>query len=128
MIQIDYQDPRPIYEQIIDRFEKMILCGVLQPDEKMPSVRRMAAELSINPNTIQKAYTVLELRGYIYTVRGRGSFVSDPAKLQEQKRAQWIEKLYAGLREGRALGVSKDQCEAVEAVYREEKKVRSVRP
>jgi GntR family transcriptional regulator len=123
VIQIDYQDPRPIYEQIIDRFEKMILCGILQPDEKMPSVRQMAMELSINPNTIQKAYTVLELRGYIYTVRGRGSFVSDPAKLQEQKRAQWIEKFYASLGEGKTLGVTRKQCEdALNRVYQEGKK------
>ena len=126
MIHIDYQDPRPIYEQIIDRFEKMILCGVLQPDEKMPSVRQMATTLSINPNTIQKAYTVLELRGYIYTVRGRGSFVSDPSKLQEQNKAHWIEKFYASLREGRGLGVTKDQCEkAVRKVYEEEKNDRA---
>jgi GntR family transcriptional regulator len=126
VIHIDYQDPRPIYEQIIDRFEKMILCGVLQPDEKMPSVRQMATTLSINPNTIQKAYTVLELRGYIYTVRGRGSFVSDTSKLQEQKKVRWIEELYTNLREGKALGVTKDQCEsAVRKIYEEEKNDRA---
>lgn len=123
MIQIDYQDPRPIYEQIIDRFEKMILYGALQPDEKMPSVRQMASELSINPNTIQKAYAILELQGYIYTVRGRGSFVSDTGKLQEQKKGQWLETLRGSLREGRALGISKEQCiSAVETVFQEERK------
>lgn len=122
MIQIDYQDSRPIYEQIIDRFEKMILSGALSPDEKMPSVRQMAAQLSINPNTIQKAYAVLELKGYIYTVRGRGSFVSSPEGLQEERRSQWLEAFTNQLYEGKTIGITMEQCEdAVHAVFKEDK-------
>ena len=56
MIQINYRDPRPIYEQLRDGFRQLILTGVLKPDEKMPSVRELAASLAINPNTIQRAY------------------------------------------------------------------------
>ena len=81
MIAIDYQDRRPIYEQIVDRYEKLIIKGVLEPDTQMPSVRQMASDLSINPNTIQKAYAILESRGFIYPVKGRGNFVSGNAAL-----------------------------------------------
>ena len=76
MIVIDYQDRRPIYEQIVDRFELLIVKGALEPDSQMPSVRQMAMELSINPNTIQKAYVILEQEGYIYPVKGKGNFVT----------------------------------------------------
>ena len=63
MIVIDYQNRKPIYEQIVERFQMLIVRGVLEPDSQMPSVRSLATELSINPNTIQKAYTILELQG-----------------------------------------------------------------
>ena len=76
MIIIDYKDTRPIYEQIVEKFKLLILKGGMQPDEQMPSVRNLAIELSINPNTIQKAYAELERQGFIYTVKGRGNFVS----------------------------------------------------
>ena len=65
MIILDLKDARPLYEQVVDRFKHLILCGVLQEDEKLPSVRNLAMELSINPNTIQKAYTELEREGFI---------------------------------------------------------------
>ena len=81
MIIIDYRDSRPIYEQVVEKFKLLILKGVLAQDEKMPSVRTLAMELSINPNTIQRAYVQLEDQGYIYTVKGRGNFVSDREQL-----------------------------------------------
>ncbi len=65
MILIDYRDTRPIYEQVVERFKMLILHGVLASDEKIPSVRNLAVELSINPNTIQRAYAELERQGYI---------------------------------------------------------------
>jgi GntR family transcriptional regulator len=111
LIAIDYQDRRPIYEQIADYYEMLIIKGVLAPDEKVPSVRQMAQELSINPNTIQKAYTVLEKEGYIYTVKGRGNFVSgDQSALAEQKRNVWKNKMRECLKEGRELGVGRASC------------------
>ena len=77
MSEIDYRDPRPIYEQLAGVFEDMILKGVLEKGSKMPSVRDTAAHFSVNPNTVQKAYTLLEANGIICTVRGKGSFVCD---------------------------------------------------
>ena len=65
MIVIDYQDRRPIYEQIVEKFQILILKGIMDANEQMPSVRKLAVELSINPNTIQKAYSMLEQQGYI---------------------------------------------------------------
>ncbi len=76
MIQIDYQDKRPLYEQIIEKFQTLIVRGILSGDTKLPSVRNLAIDLSINPNTIQRAYQELERMGFIYTVKGRGNFVA----------------------------------------------------
>ena len=75
MVKLDYRDYRPIYSQITDGFREQILAGVLQEGEKLPSVRELAAELSINPNTIQRAYRELEAAGWVATVQGKGCFV-----------------------------------------------------
>ena len=84
MIVIDYRDKRPIYEQIVDKVRQLILRGILKKDDAMPSVRSLALELSINPNTIQKAYQELERMGYIYSVKGRGSFIKDSQIVVEE--------------------------------------------
>jgi len=76
MVHLDYRDARPIYIQIVDGFRTKIIAGVLQTGEKLPSVRELAMELSINPNTIQRAYRQLEALGWIATVPGKGCFVS----------------------------------------------------
>ncbi len=76
MFQLDHKDPRPIYEQIKDKIKELIISGVLKEDDKVPSVRELASTLTINPNTIQKAYRDLESEGYIYSLRAKGSFVS----------------------------------------------------
>ena len=75
MIVLDYQDRRPLYEQIVEKFRLLILSGAMEPDSRMPSVRQLAMELSINPNTIQRAYRQLEMEGWIATVPGKGCFV-----------------------------------------------------
>lgn len=86
MIIIDYSDKRPIYEQIAERFQALIVNGIMEVDEKLPSVRALAVELSINPNTIQRAYMELERDGFIYSVKGRGNFVKkDEEMLKKQK-------------------------------------------
>ena len=77
MVHLDYRDARPIYTQIIDGFRDQILSGILQPGERLPSVRELALQLTINPNTIQRAYRELESGGWIVTVPGKGCFVSD---------------------------------------------------
>ena len=88
MILIDLKDSRPIYEQVVERFKILILKGVISPDEKLPSVRNLAVDLSINPNTIQRAYGELERQGYIYTVKGRGNFASDRENGSVKKSAR----------------------------------------
>ena len=75
MILLDYRDRRPIYEQVVEKLQDLMICGVLEQDEKLPSVRSLASDLSINPNTIQRAYTELERRGFIYSVKGRGGLL-----------------------------------------------------
>ena len=75
MVLLDYRDARPIYTQIVDNFRNQIRAGVLQEGDKLPSVRELASELAINPNTIQRAYRELESEGWIASVSGKGSFV-----------------------------------------------------
>ncbi len=75
MVHLDYRDARPIYTQIADGFREQILSGVLADGERLPSVRELAMELTINPNTIQRAYRELEMQGWIASVPGKGSFV-----------------------------------------------------
>ena len=80
--------------------------GVLPPDSRLPSVRSMATELSINPNTIQRAYAELERQGYIYSVQGKGSFVADGRRLQAGIRKDWEEQFNTAIEEGLRIGVS----------------------
>ena len=77
MIQLNYRDTRPFYQQIKDNVRQIVVSGALKKDEKLPSVRDMAASLAINPNTIQRAYRELESEGYIYTLSGKGTFVAE---------------------------------------------------
>lgn len=120
MIILDYQDRRPIYEQVTEKFRTLILGGILSPGERMPSVRQLAVELSINPNTIQRAYMVLEQEGLIYPVKGKGNFVADA----EQIRKKSLEDFYGEFREvitaGRKLGVTEEEAAGlVRDCYRE---------
>lgn len=77
MIQLNYRDAKPIYEQIKDGLRKLVITNSLIANEKLPSVREMASKLAINPNTIQKAYRELEAEGCVYTVAGKGTFVAE---------------------------------------------------
>ncbi len=105
MIWIDYTDATPIYEQIVSKYKNLIVKGALMPNEKMPSVRNLAMDLSINPNTIQKAYAELERQGFIYTVKGRGNFVADNAGLKDVKAQEILQKLDAVIKEAEEAGV-----------------------
>lgn len=109
MIVIDYQDRRPIYEQIVEKFQILILNGVLEADEQMPSVRRLAVELSINPNTIQKAYSMLEQQGYIYPVKGRGNFVSGKDTLLMEKQKLFWSEYKELVKKGIEIGINKEE-------------------
>ncbi|NLT58617.1 MAG: GntR family transcriptional regulator [Clostridiales bacterium] len=88
MISVDYRDKRSIYEQLVDRISALAASGVLQPGSQLPSVRQLSAELSINPNTVQRAYAELEREGLIYSVKGRGNFVSQDAVHLQRKRQE----------------------------------------
>ena len=113
MITIDYQSKLPLYEQIAERFQAMILRDALPPGSQMPSVRSLAMDLSINPNTIQKAFSLLEQRGYIYPVRGRGNYVADTARLAEQEKASLLKEVNNLLIQGKVLGISRQELIAV---------------
>lgn len=109
MILLDLKDSRPIYEQVTERLQELMILGVLEEDSQMPSVRSLATELSINPNTIQRAYGELERRGYIYTVKGRGSFVGSIRRLREAKREELARKMGTLAREAIGLGMSREE-------------------
>lgn len=111
MFSINYRDARPIYEQVKDSMRRAIITGVMKPDEKLPSVREAAAELAINPNTIQKAYRELESEGYIYSVPGKGNFVGECCEAKEIRKAEFFEQLDAAVAELAQLNVSaEDVC------------------
>lgn len=109
MIILDYKDTRPIYEQVVDKFKLLILKGVLGRDEQMPSVRNLAIDLSVNPNTIQKAYAELERQGYIYTIKGRGNFVSDASLLLDDFKVKLKERIIGLYAEAKELGIGKQE-------------------
>ena len=96
MFQIDLKSRKAIYAQIIDNFKRLIITGVLQPDAKVPSIRELAQAITVNPNTVQKAYRELESQGYIYTVLGQGSFISTP-QIAESEPPPEVEALYVQL-------------------------------
>ena len=112
MFAINYRDSRPIYEQIMDELRKMIISGVFAPDEKLPSVRELAQQLAINPNTIQRAYRELELSGYIYSVAGKGNFAAGRHEVDEGRKAALLRQLAEAARELRFLGVDEAEIAA----------------
>lgn len=109
MITINYRDPHPIYEQVKLGLRRLIMTEVLRPNEKMPSVRELSAQLAINPNTVQRAYRELEAEGYIYSVPGKGSFVSPDCKPDAQRINALLKQLDEAVAELCYLGISKDE-------------------
>lgn len=109
MILLDYKDSRPIYEQVVEKLQELMLREVLEEDAQMPSVRSLATELSINPNTIQRAYGELERSGYIYTVKGRGSFVGSIRKLREAKKEELLLRMEELAKEAICLNTKKEE-------------------
>lgn len=111
---VDFKSRTPIYEQLIENISGLVLRGVLSPNEPIPSVRQLASELGINPNTIHKAYAELERRGIIYSTLGRGSFVSDDVDtVKEKKRAEILGELRRTITTAHEIGVKKDDIEAI---------------
>ena len=121
MILIDYSDRRPIYEQVTEKIAELIIRGVLPPESQLPSVRSLAMDLSINPNTIQRAYQELERKGYTYSVPGKGSFVSQKTEYLEEQRENILEEQRGLAERAMRLGMDPrllknviDQCEGGE--------------
>lgn len=113
MLHIDFRDARPIYEQVAGGIEDLVMHGVLAPDEQLPSVRQMAVELSINPNTIQRAYSELEGRNVIYSVKGRGNFIaSDSIGLKQRRLEDIARQIYVLAKTARKLGADEAMLSA----------------
>ena len=113
MISLNYRDSRPIYEQIKDGLRKLIVTGAMAPDEKLTSVRALATQLSINPNTIQRAYNELEGEGYIYSVPGKGSFASGSMDADAARRKELLTRVRELVTELRYLGVTDEELLAI---------------
>ena len=109
MIHINFRDARPIYEQVKDGFCQLILSGALPPDYKLPSVRELASSLTINPNTIQRAYRALEQEGYIVSGPGKGSFVCDGDQAARARRQELLERFNKLVGEMEQLGIPRRQ-------------------
>ncbi|MBR5871450.1 MAG: GntR family transcriptional regulator [Clostridia bacterium] len=119
MITVDMRDRKPIYEQLIENIRSQAVQGYLKPDEHLPSVRQLAAELAINPNTIQKAYAELERQGVIYSLPGRGNFISpDIGAVAKQELGRQMHLLEAQLQQTKNAGAAKEDILALlDAVF-----------
>ena len=115
LIHLDLADSRPLYQQIVDEVRRAIVLGSLAPEEALPSVRALAAELRINPNTVQQAYRELERAGVIYTRRGQGTFAARPGAASERELLV-RDVAERALREARRYGIEPD--ELAEAILR----------
>ena len=105
MLNLDYRDARPIYEQVRDGLRRLMVTGVLREGEKLPSVRTLASSLAINPNTIQRAYEALEAEGYLYSVPGKGSFAAPHTGVDQGRREELLVRFDAVTAELLYLGV-----------------------
>ena len=114
MISLDYKDGRPLHKQIEDGLKELIVSGILVDEEQLPSVRELSVSLTVNPNTVQRAYKELELDGYIYSIKGKGNFVSKVTSVKDPRRT---DELYATLtsvvKELMYLGEDKSSLENV---------------
>ena len=109
MISINFRDSRPIYEQVKDSLRRLIVSGALPPDEKLPSVRELASQLVINPNTIQRAYRELEHEGYIVSVPGKGSFAREMAGVDSARRDELLRAFDDAVEELTYLGLTSEE-------------------
>ena len=109
MIILDYQDRRPIYEQITERFRTLIYQGALPAGSRLSSVRQLAMELSINPNTIQRAYMTLEQEGLIYPVKGKGNFVAETSLIKEKSKEDFRKDFKELIKKGIQTGITEEE-------------------
>lgn len=112
MLHLDYRDARPIYEQVQDGLRRLLVTGVIQEGEKLPSVRAMASQLAINPNTIQRAYEALEQEGYVKSIPGKGSFAVPGSGVDRQRRDRLLIQFDTLTSELVFLGMTRDALAA----------------
>ena len=116
MLNLDYRDAQPIYEQVRDGLRRLMVTGAIQEGEKLPSVRSLASRLAINPNTIQRAYESLEAEGYLYSVPGKGSFAAPHTGVDQGRKEELLGRFDAVAAELLFLGVGGETL--VERVHR----------
>lgn len=109
MIHLNYRDSRPIYEQVRDGLRQLLMSGAISPGEKLPSVRALAAKLTINPNTIQRAYEALEKEGYVYTQLGKGTFAAQLSDVNAERRRELLAQFEQTAAELLFLGTPTEQ-------------------
>jgi len=121
MFLVNPKSKQPLYEQLIEQLRKQLFLGVVQAGQALPSVRQLATELGINPNTIQKAYRRMEAEGMIISVPGKGSFISDDlADMLKKQRDEQLEKTLQQIRTCREMGLDKEIIKTLtDEVYKE---------
>ncbi|MGI6731408.1 MAG: GntR family transcriptional regulator [Anaerovoracaceae bacterium] len=122
MFQIDLKSRKSIYEQVVDNIKDLIITGVIKAEDKIPSVRELSKILTVNPNTVQKAYRELEYQGFLYTVSGLGTFVASKGDIQmnEKKIDEIKEHILVSIKELQYLGLSLEQIkETIDELLKE---------
>lgn len=120
MINLDYKNDRPLHEQISNGLKELIVSGILKSDEQLPSVRELSLELTVNPNTVQRAYKSLEAEGIIYSVRGKGNFVAEAKSVNKSVINSLYDTLMCTVRELSYLGEAKECIDnVVKNIYSE---------
>lgn len=109
MLTVNFQSRTPVYRQLYDDVIRLVALNIIKSDSKLPAVRNVAAELGINPNTVQKAYKMLESDGYIYSVVGKGSFVSKRLCMDEAERITARHGLQIALGNAYKKGVTSEE-------------------
>lgn len=113
MFTVNFQSRTPVYQQLYDNVVRLASLGVLKSNTKLPPVRQLAADLGINPNTVSKAYKMLESDGYIYSTVGRGSFISDKLCQDEAEKLQVKQSLKNSLEVAYKKGITKDEVDTM---------------
>jgi GntR family transcriptional regulator len=109
LVNLNYRDSRPIYEQLRDGYRELLISGAISPGERLPSVRELATQLAINPNTIQRAYRELESEGYIYSVPGKGAFAASCSDVSEGRKTELLKQFEQTAAELKYLGVTEEE-------------------
>lgn len=113
MLQLDLQSRQPIYEQLMLKLSELVILGAMKADDQLPSVRTLARDLGVNPNTVQKAYQELERRGIIYSVAGKGSFIAAGESANSMMRSRGTETLRGAMEEGKRAGLTRQDVDTL---------------